>query len=92
MKLKLLTLVGLCVMLVALWERPARAHCDPGNIHMQGYYNYDIWGGHYWSGCIFEGTGPEGPQCINWMYYFENGQMQVFCSTYNYWVNCDGCV
>jgi hypothetical protein len=89
MKVKLLTLAGLCMMLVALWNQPVRAHCDAGNIHMHGYYYYDIYGGNYWSGCIFEGTRAEGSECINWVYSPETGY--TMCTAYNHWVNCDGC-
>ena len=80
MRLKLLTLAGLCAMLVVLLNQPVRA-CE----YRWGYtyvnfapsYSYD-------TGCVYEGTVTEGFVCTNY-------QQGYGCLGGNIYYNC-GCI
>jgi hypothetical protein len=77
MRLKLLTLAGLCAMLVVLWNQPVRADCT-----MSGYGTWDSNGGSYDSGCVFEGTWPQpGATCTQWV--------GGYCVSGAYYYNCN---
>jgi hypothetical protein len=54
MKLKLLSLVGLCALLVVMWNQPVRAGCTYGLWQFQVTSNYWAWTQD--SGCVFDGT------------------------------------
>ena len=77
MRVKLLTLAGLCAMAVVLWNQPVRADCT-----MSGYGTWDSQGGHYDSGCVFQGTWPqEGAVCNQWV--------GGYCLSGTYYYNCN---
>ena len=70
MKRKLLTLVGLCAVLVAMWNQPVRAGCTWGTYSFQvcGEYCYSS----YDTGCVYDGTAPPpnppGYACTSYVY------------------------
>jgi hypothetical protein len=76
MKVKLLTLAGLCAMIVVLWNQPVRADCT-----MSGYGTFGS-GGNYDSGCVYEGTWSEpGWTCTDWV--------GGYCISGMYFYNCN---
>jgi hypothetical protein len=77
MKLKLLTLAGLCAMLVALWNQPVRAGCTWGR------FDYEVCGNYCmnWtdSGCVYEGYIESYSVC----YYYVGGHCAAGTAYYS---------
>jgi hypothetical protein len=66
LRLKLLTLAGLCAVLVMMGGQPVRAGCTYGYVAFQYYVPTGTW---VWddSGCVFEGTAPDTQlHCRQW--------------------------
>jgi hypothetical protein len=84
MRLKLLTLAGLCAMLVAMSNQPVRADCQPGVNHHWGYIIIQYPNYSWDSGCVYDGTVQEGFVCTNYVPGYG-------CIGGTVYYNCDGC-